>query len=150
MEESTPVHAQTPPPRCTHAPRGPRGQIRPLDVQNSPGFTLVEVLVALAIVAVALTAGMRAAGGVVEGARRLADVTAAQWCADNQLAALKLSRQFPGVGDADFSCEQLGRQYRGTLRTRPTPNPNFRRVDAVVRNADGQPLLTVTTVTSRL
>jgi general secretion pathway protein I len=114
------------------------------------GFTLVEVLVALAIVAVALAAGMRAAAGVVEGAQRLADITAAQWCADNQLAALKLSRQFPGVGDADFSCEQLGRQYRGTLRTRPTPNPNFRRVDAVVRNADGQPLLTVTTVASRL
>ena len=117
---------------------------------SSRGFTLVEVLVALAIVAVALAAGMRAAAGVVEGARRLADVTAAQWCADNQLTALKLSRQFPGVGDADFSCEHLGREYRGTLRTRPTPNPNFRRVDAVVRDANGQTLLTVTTVASRL
>ena len=150
------MHPNATPPRRTHAPRGPhaprrpRGQGGPLHGQNSPGFTLVEVLVALAIVAVALAAGMRAAAGVVEGAQRLADITAAQWCADNQLAALKLSRQFPGVGDADFSCEQLGRQYRGTLRTRPTPNPNFRRVDAVVRNADGQPLLTVTTVASRL
>lgn len=147
------MHPNAPPPRRTHAPRGPRGprgQGRPLHGQNSPGFTLVEVLVALAIVAVALAAGMRAAAGVVEGARRLADVTAAQWCADNQLTALKLSRQFPGVGDSDFSCEQLGREYRGTLRTRPTPNPNFRRVDAVVRNADGQALLTVTTVASRL
>ncbi|MFY7917138.1 MAG: type II secretion system minor pseudopilin GspI, partial [Rubrivivax sp.] len=57
---------------------------------GSGGFTLVEVLVALAIVAVALAAGMRAAAGVVEGAQRLADITAAQWCADNQLTALKL------------------------------------------------------------
>jgi general secretion pathway protein I len=112
---------------------------------SSRGFTLVEVLVALAIVAVALAAGLRAAAGVVDGSQRLADMTAAQWCADNQLTALKLSRQFPGVGDADFSCTQLGRTYRGTLRTRPTPNPYFRRVDAVV-----QPLLTVTTVASRL
>lgn len=150
------MHPDAAPPRRTHAlrgphaPRSPRGQGRPLHGQNPPGFTLVEVLVALAIVAVALAAGMRAAAGVVEGARRLADVTAAQWCADNQLTALKLSRQFPGVGDADFSCEQLGREYRGTLRTRPTPNPNFRRVDAVVRDANGQPLLTVTTVASRL
>jgi general secretion pathway protein I len=114
------------------------------------GFTLVEVLVALAIVAVALAAGVRAAAGVVDGAQRLADVTAAQWCADNQLTALKLSRQLPGVGDADFTCEQLGRSYSGTLRTQPTPNPNFRRVDAIVRNEAGQTLLTVSTVASRL
>ena len=127
-----------------------RGPGHPRHGPASLGFTLVEVLVALAIVAVALAAGMRAAAGVVDGAQRLADITAAQWCADNQLTALKLSRQLPGVGDADFSCEQLGRQYRGTLRTRPTPNPNFRRVDAVVRDADGRPLLTVTTVASRL
>ncbi|MFY8085261.1 MAG: type II secretion system minor pseudopilin GspI [Rubrivivax sp.] len=123
---------------------------RPAPGRGAGGFTLVEVLVALAIVAVALAAGMRAAAGVVDGAQRLADITAAQWCADNQLTALKLSRQFPGVGDADFSCTQLGRQYRGTLRTRPTPNPNFRRVDAVVQDAAGQPLLTVTSLASRL
>ena len=147
MDEWGPVHLNLPTPRRM---RTSHRKGRPRRGQVSPGFTLVEVLVALAIVAVALAAGMRAAAGVVEGSRRLADVTAAQWCADNQLAALKLSRQFPGVGDGDFSCEQLGRQYRGTLRTRPTPNPNFRRVDAVVRDADGQPLLTVTTVASRL
>jgi general secretion pathway protein I len=93
---------------------------------------------------------VRAAAGVVDGAQRLADVTAAQWCADNQLTALKLSRQLPGVGDADFTCEQLGRSYSGTLRTQPTPNPNFRRVDAIVRNEAGQTLLTVSTVASRL
>ena len=101
------------------------------------GFTLVEVLVALVIVAVALAAGMRAAAGVVDGAQRQADVSAAQWCADNQLTALKLSRQLPGLGTADFSCEQLGRTYNGTLRTQPTPNPNFRRVEALVRGEDG-------------
>ncbi len=123
---------------------------RPAKRRYVGGFTLVEVLVALVIVAVALAAGLRAAAGVVDGSQRLAGVTAAQWCADNQLAALKLSRQLPGVGDADFSCEQLGRSYRGTLRTRPTPNPNFRRVDAIVREEAGQPLRTVSTVASRL
>ena len=58
--------------------------------------------------------------------------------------------RLPGLGDADFACEQLGRSYRGTLRTRPTPNPNFRRVDAIVRDEAGQTLLTVSTVASRL
>ena len=98
------------------------------------GFTLIEVLVALAIVAVTL---------------RLTEVSEAQWCADNQLTGLKLARQYPSVGDADFSCDQLGRTYVGKLVTRPTPNPNFRRVDAQIANGDGQPVLALSTVMSR-
>lgn len=113
------------------------------------GFTLVEVLVALAVVAVTLGAGLRAAGAVTDGAQRLADVAAAQWCADNQLAELRLAGEFPGVGDGDFRCRQLGRDYAGTLRTRPTPNPNFRRVDAVVRDESGRTLVTLTAVLGR-
>lgn len=113
------------------------------------GFTLVEVLVALAIVAVTLGAGLRAAAAVTDGARRLAEVTAAQWCADNQIAEMRLSGEFPGVGDADFRCQQLGRSYAGSLRTRPTPNPNFRRVDAAVRGEDGRTLITLTAILGR-
>jgi general secretion pathway protein I len=113
------------------------------------GFTLIEVLVALAIVAVALGAGFKAAGALTNNAQRLADVTAAQWCADNQLANLKLSRQFPGIGDSDFACEQLGRTFKGQLRVRPTPNPNFRRVDAGVMDELDQPLLVLSTVLPR-
>lgn len=114
-----------------------------------PGFTLVEVLVALAIVAIALGAGLRAAGALTGNAQRLADVTAAQWCADNALAGLRLSKQFPGVGEAEFQCQQLGRDYRGLLRTQGTPNPNFRRVDAVVQDDAGHVLLTLSTVLGR-
>jgi general secretion pathway protein I len=113
------------------------------------GFTLIEVLVALAIVAVALGAGIKAAGALTNNAQRLADVSAAQWCADNQLANLKLSRQFPGIGDSDFACAQLGRTFSGHLRVRPTPNPNFRRVDASVADEADQPLLTLSTVLPR-
>jgi general secretion pathway protein I len=110
------------------------------------GFTLIEVLVAVAIVAVALGAGLKAAGALTNNAQRLADVSAAQWCADNQLTGLKLARQFPSVGDTEFACEQLGRTYRGRLVVRPTPNPNFRRVDARVADDAGLPLLTLSTV----
>lgn len=110
------------------------------------GFTLLEVLVALAIVGVALAAGLRAAGSLTGNAERLATVSAAQWCADNALAGLRLARQLPGIGDADFACEQLGRRFDGQLRTRATPNLNFRRVDAVVVDEGGQALLSVSTV----
>ncbi len=127
-------------------------RVHPLPTAERPsqgGFTLIEVMVALAIVAVTLGAGLQAAGALTQNALRLAEVSEAQWCADNQLGNLRLSKQFPGVGDIDFPCEQMGRAYAGRLVVRPTPNPNFRRVDAVMVNGDGQVLLTVSTVLGR-
>lgn len=113
------------------------------------GFTLVEVLVALAVTAIALAAGLRATGALTDNAERLEQVLAAQWCADNELTAQRLSRAFPGVGDTEFGCEQIGRTFRGTLRVRPTPNPSFRRVDAVVADEQGRHLVTVSAVIGR-
>ncbi|AKJ31478.1 general secretion pathway protein GspI [Caldimonas brevitalea] len=113
------------------------------------GFTLIEVLVALAIVAVALGAGAKAGGALTRNAERLSDVMAAQWCAENQLSGLVLAQQFPSVGDASFVCEQGGRQYAGQLVVRPTPNPNFRRVDARIASETGEPLLVLSTILPR-
>jgi general secretion pathway protein I len=113
------------------------------------GFTLIEVLVALTIVAITLGAGIRAAGALTDNTARLAEVTAAQWCADNQLTALKLTNRYPSIGDFDFSCDQLGRTYAGKLIVRPTPNPNFRRVDAQVLDDSGRQILILSTVLGR-
>ena len=113
------------------------------------GFTLLEVLVALAIVAIALGAGLRAAGALTDNASRLGEVIQAQWCADNQLTQLRLARLFPGPGESEFGCEQLGQRYRGRLVTRPTMNPSFNRVDAVMSDEQGRPLLTLSTVIGR-
>jgi general secretion pathway protein I len=117
--------------------------------RRAAGFTLIEVLVAMAIVSVTLAAGMRAASALTDNAARLEDVINAQWCADNQLTNLRLARQLPGVGDADFACEQLGRSYAGKLLTRATPNPNFRRVEAVVSDDAGRVIVTLSTVLAR-
>jgi general secretion pathway protein I len=117
--------------------------------RGASGFTLIEVLVALAIVAITLATGIKAAGALVQNGQRLATVSAAQWCADNALTGLKLARQFPGVGDSDFTCEQLGASYVGKLVVRPTPNPNFRRVEAFIADAEGYPLLSLSTVLPR-
>jgi general secretion pathway protein I len=113
------------------------------------GFTLIEVLVALAVVAITLGAGIKAAGSLTFNTARLAEVTSAQWCAENRLTALKLSRQFPDIGDGDFTCDQLGRTYAGKLIVRPTPNPNFRRVDARMLDDDGRQIVLLSTIVGR-
>ncbi len=113
------------------------------------GFTLIEVLVALAIVAITIGAGVRAAGSLTNNTTRLAEVTAAQWCADNRLTGLKLARQYPDIGDGDFVCEQLGRSYAGKLNVRATPNPNFRRVDARIVDDEGRTILLLSTILGR-
>ena len=113
------------------------------------GFTLVEVLVALAIVAIALGAGVRASSTLTDNAQRLTDVISGQWCADNELVNLRLAHQYPGVGDSDFTCEQMGRSFVGKLQMRPTLNPNFRRAEVVVSDESGHQIVTLRTVLAR-
>ena len=112
------------------------------------GFTLIEVLVALGIVAIALAAGVRSTGALTRNAERQSDLLLAQLCAENALIAVRLSKQMPAVGDNTTNCEQAGRSLQVTLTVRPTPNPEFRRVDAQV--SDGAlSILRLSTVVTR-
>lgn len=112
------------------------------------GFTLVEVLVALGIVAIALMAGLQATGSLTRHAQRQSDMVLAQLCAENELVKVRLARQLPGVGDSSLLCEQAGRSLTVALVVRPTPNPNFRRVDAQVKDGD-VPIWRLSTVVGR-
>lgn len=112
------------------------------------GFTLVEVLVALAIVAIALIAGLQASAALTRYAQRQVDMVLAQLCAENELVRIRLSRQMPGVGDSTLSCVQADRNLTVALTVRPTPNPNFRRVDAKVMDGES-PIWRLTTVVGR-
>lgn len=124
----------------------------PSHSQPARGFTLIEVLVALAIVAIALAAGVQASSALFRNAQRQSDTLLAQLCAENELIKMRLSRQMPSVGDSGFTCTQAGQVFGGTLSVFVTPNPNFRRVEARVRDgtdASARPLLTVATVVGR-
>ncbi len=112
------------------------------------GFTLVEVLVALAIVGVALLAGLRATGALTLHAQRQSDVLLGQLCAENALHQIRLSRQMPGAGETSRECLQADQTYTVVLNVQPTPNPNFMRVDAQVRNST-EPVLHITTIVGR-
>jgi general secretion pathway protein I len=116
------------------------------------GFTLVEVLVALAVVAITLSAGLQATGALTRAATRQSSQWLAQLCAENELTRLRLARQLPGVGDTTVDCEQAGQTLQVLVSVLPTPNPNFRRIDAVVTApVDGNVvrLLTLSTVLGR-
>lgn len=112
------------------------------------GFTLIEVMVALAIVAIALTAGLQATNALTSNALRQSAVLLAHVCAENALVSVRLASQMPDIGDSTVACEQAGRQFAVNVSVRPTPNPSFRRVDAQVIEASN-PILRLSTIVGR-
>ena len=113
--------------------------------ESESGFTLIEVLVALAIVAISLAAGLQATLALTNNALRQSDVLLAHICAENELIKVRLLQQLPGVGDNTSICEQAGRGLQVMLSVKPTPNPKFRRVDAQISDG-GAPLVRLSTV----
>ncbi len=127
---------------------------RPLSVlpAKHTGFTLIEVMVALAITAIALTAGLQASGALT----RLADRQTTQWlaqlCAENALTQVRLHPQMPALGNSTQSCEQAGTVFVVSLQVGTTPNPSFRKVVAAVSTASADAatsLLQLTTIVGR-
>lgn len=112
------------------------------------GMTLIEVMVALGIVTTALLTGLKATGALGDNAQRQRDSSMAQLCADNALVQLRLLRQLPDLGTRELTCTQAGTDYTVQLQVNPTPNPNFRRVDARVALRE-TPLVQVSTVVGR-
>jgi general secretion pathway protein I len=111
------------------------GRYRP--TQRVRGLTLIEVLVALAIVAISLAAGLQATGALTRLAERQSNQWLAQLCAENALAQVRLQKQMPALGESTVECLQAGRPYRVRLQVSTTPNPSFRRVQAQVETASG-------------
>ena len=113
------------------------------------GFTLIEVLIALGIVALALAAGSQATLSLTRNAQRQSDLLLADLCAENELAKARLARQMPAVGDSGSICVQAGVSFNVTTSTIATLNPNFRRVDVQVRDETNAPVLRISTVVGR-
>lgn len=112
------------------------------------GFTLVEVLVALLLVAIALGAGLRASASLSLQAERHPLQGLAQLCADNQLVALRLSPVWLAPGEREAVCPQLDHVFTVRTRLSATPNPSVVRIDVNVSLAQ-QPVLQLTSVMGR-
>jgi len=103
------------------------------------GFTLMEVLVALAVVAIALTAILGSSGRTVSNAASLRDTTLAQWVAENRLSEVRLEGQWPSTGGTQGEAEMGGREWFWRMEVENTEDEDLRRVEVSVytdRDAD--------------
>ena len=105
------------------------------------GFTLIEVLVALAIIAVALLAAVRAAGAMSEANAELRLRLLAQLAADNRIAELRAAGAFPALGTRSGPCPQGKAQLECVEEVKSTPNPLFRRVEVRVYGVNREHML---------
>lgn len=107
-----------------------------MTTNRSRGFTLIEILVALAIIAVALTAGMRALAQSADSATALKARTLALWVAQNRLAAAQAASPWPALGDYRGNAAQAGAAFLWRETIAATPNPAFRRIEITVMEPD--------------
>ncbi|MEZ5659295.1 MAG: type II secretion system minor pseudopilin GspI [Burkholderiaceae bacterium] len=119
-------------------------------MRRARGFTLVEVLVALTIAAIALIASMRAAGALINGTADLRARTFAHWSAENRLSEVRLLDQWPDLGERRYACDQGGVALQCVERVFATPNRFFRRVEVSVLGADEHRLAQLTGFATRL
>jgi general secretion pathway protein I len=109
------------------------------------GFTLIEVLVALFIVALTLITGVKASNTLMQSAERQKSTLLAQLCIDNYLVSMRLSKQLPGTGEQISNCQQASQNITLKVQINTTPNPSFRRMDIQAFEL-GTPVLSVSTV----
>jgi general secretion pathway protein I len=105
-------------------------------VRTQRGFTLIEVLVALVIVALGMSALLGSLGSAADTASYLRDKTFAQWIAFNQLATLRLSGTLPSDGTTDGELDYAGRHWRWRQVITDLGFPGLFRIDVMVEPAD--------------
>jgi general secretion pathway protein I len=101
-------------------------------------FTLVEILVAVAILAVALAATTRAASLATDSARETRSRLLATWAAENRIAELRARALFPAPATTTITAAQGGLSLTIAETVSDTANPTLRRVDLAVSDA-GEP-----------
>ena len=110
-------------------------------VSCAHGFTLIEVLIALVILAVALAAAGRSASMTADSAIVMKQRLLAQWVAENQLnrdRTAARSSAWPEIGTRGGNEDQAGQSFTWQETVSATANPVFRRVEIKVSPAQDQ------------
>ena len=100
------------------------------------GFTLLEVLVALAVLAIAMAALIKVAGSNASNAAYLKEKTFAHWVAVNKVNELRIADTWPAVGTRKGSVFMAEKEWHWQVKVSNTPDKNIRRLDIQV-NLEG-------------
>ena len=101
--------------------------------KSESGFTLLEVLVALAVIAIPLVAIIGNITANVSNAAYLRDRTLAHWVAMNEIAQQQIDNQWPDPGEKKDEALMAGKTWYVKLKVKTTADPNVRRLDVEVR-----------------
>lgn len=115
--------------------------VRATGQKSRSGFTLVEVLVALVVVAVALGALAHGATRSLDHQYRIERQTLALWMASNQLAELELEARIE-PGTRSGTTRMADRDWRWETRIEPAPGEELWRIDVTVFDEAEAPLIT--------
>lgn len=105
-------------------------------IRPQRAFTLIEVVVAMAIAAIALVALAASTGQSVKNSAYLRDKLFAQWVASNAMNQMWLTTSFPARGKQEGEETLGGRDWRWVREVTETENPLVRRVDISVYFAE--------------
>jgi len=96
---------------------------------RSSGFTLLEVVVALAVIALALGAAIKATGDAAGASSYLRDKTLAHWVAMNRLTELRVTDAWPDTGTSEGQAQMAGRDWHWEQTVEETSESELRRVE---------------------
>ncbi|HUL92534.1 MAG TPA: type II secretion system minor pseudopilin GspI [Burkholderiales bacterium] len=99
---------------------------------RTSGFTLVEILIALAVLAIALTATAHALGSAVDTTGALRERMLARWVAEDRLTELELKNEWPALDTKEGDATMGGRRFHWVQETGVTPVTRLRRVEVSV------------------